>query len=78
MSQVPASRNRYEKRNVIKNRIRKSVKIKLINNRKPNAKSFSKKALEKIRGMSFRIISIRLDIGIVFENQKSFLAVQQK
>jgi hypothetical protein len=52
----PTSRNRYAKRNVMKNNIKKSERRYPTRKRNPNAKSFSKKTLENIRGMSLRSI----------------------
>jgi hypothetical protein len=54
--QDPDSRKRYAKRKVIKNKIKKSDKRYPIRKRNPNANNFSKNALEKMRGMSLRII----------------------
>jgi hypothetical protein len=55
----PISRNRYAKRNVIKNNIKKSERIYPMSTNDPNAKSFSKNAPEKMRIMSWRSIDKR-------------------
>jgi hypothetical protein len=66
----PTSRNRYAKRNVMKNNIKKSERRYPTRKRNPNAKSFSKKTLENIRGMSLRSIEYRGYSGIVYKNRK--------